>query len=140
MQEVKLEDCVIWDKALYPNGYGQTKHKGKTVGAHRVAYCKDKGIEIGDIDGFVVRHKCDIRACIQPLHLELGSSKDNVRDAMERGRRPNSKLTLEKAKEVWYMYNKGYKQREVAERLGVTQSIVSRILSKKIWKDSNPTQ
>lgn len=34
----------------------------------------------------VIRHKCDVRGCINPDHLEIGTPKDNTNDMIERGR------------------------------------------------------
>ena len=51
--------------------------------AHRASYIA----HIGPIpDNMVVRHKCDVRCCVNPNHLELGTSQDNVNDRNERGR------------------------------------------------------
>ena len=36
--------------------------------------------------GMNVLHKCDNPKCIKPLHLYLGTQKENVRDTLERGR------------------------------------------------------
>ncbi|NIC05759.1 HNH endonuclease [Billgrantia bachuensis] len=60
--------------------------EGRTIGAHRVAYCKANGLQLASIDGLVVRHKCDNKSCVNPAHLEVGDHSDNIRDAIERGR------------------------------------------------------
>ena len=36
--------------------------------------------------GMVVRHKCDVRLCIAPNHLEVGTVLDNLNDMYSRGR------------------------------------------------------
>lgn len=36
--------------------------------------------------GLVVRHTCDVRECVNPDHLILGTQKDNIRDMHDRGR------------------------------------------------------
>lgn len=37
-------------------------------------------------DGLCVLHKCDVRLCVNPAHLYLGDKKQNMKDAMSRGR------------------------------------------------------
>ena len=129
------EECIIWDKYISKEGYGKKKHKGKMFLAHRLAYCKANELELEDIKGLLVRHKCDVRACVNPLHLETGSYTDNLIDAITRGRRTDLKLTLEKAREVRYMKRLGYKQKDIAEVFGVSKATISEVINGKCWKD-----
>lgn len=56
--------------------------------AHRVSY----EIEHGDIPkGMHVLHRCDVRPCINPLHLFLGTNSDNIADSVSKGRRKGVK-------------------------------------------------
>jgi hypothetical protein len=36
--------------------------------------------------GMLILHKCDVRGCVNPDHLFLGTAKDNTRDMMTKGR------------------------------------------------------
>ncbi|WP_116364397.1 HNH endonuclease signature motif containing protein [Parahaliea mediterranea] len=75
--------CIWWIGSNHSTGYGGVWLNGKVRGAHRVVY----ELEHGPIpDGFVVRHKCDNRKCINPDHLELGTHRDNANDCINRGR------------------------------------------------------
>ena len=74
-------DCWLWQGAN-SLGYGQLQFNGSVVGAHRVSWT----IFIGPIpDGLSVLHKCDIKNCINPHHLFIGTNVDNSLDAMAKG-------------------------------------------------------
>jgi hypothetical protein len=85
--------CIEWLGPFSPSGYG---HVGKRQGdrkitfrTHRLAY----ELAYGPIpEGLVVRHKCDNPPCINPAHLELGTSAQNNRDRDTRGRNHYSNL------------------------------------------------
>ena len=57
----------------------------KRIAAHRFSYELHKGPIPA---GLIVRHTCDVGACVNPDHLLVGTQRDNVHDAMRRGRRP----------------------------------------------------
>lgn len=80
--------CWLWKQASDKDGYGSFKFKRKVYRAHRFSYMLYKG-EIPD--GMMVLHKCDVRNCINPEHLFLGTAKDNAQDAAKKGRIGNRK-------------------------------------------------
>ena len=88
----KADGCWLWQAGSYPRGYGMVNlgrdMRGKqfTTYAHRVAYVLANGpIEAGA----VVMHTCDVPACVNPAHLQLGTQGDNIRDSFAKGRQPS---------------------------------------------------
>ena len=75
--------CWIWKMSVDRVGYGHEWVGGKLRQAHRVSY----ETHIGPIPhGMKVLHKCDVRACINPSHLFLGTQKENIQDCKKKGR------------------------------------------------------
>ena len=78
------DSCWLWKAGLRGKaGYGAFKLNGKIISAHRFSYEIHKG-EIPN--GVFVCHSCDIRKCVNPNHLFLGSPKDNWKDGFDKGR------------------------------------------------------
>lgn len=68
--------CWIWLKALDSKGYGNLcVGARKFIGAHRLAYQLHTG---RDCDGLDIDHRCRVRSCINPLHLEAVSHRENM--------------------------------------------------------------
>lgn len=121
-------DCWLWTKGCRTNGYGQTWHEGVNSLAHRVAWV----LTYGPIpDGLQVCHTCDIRRCINPEHLFLGTQSDNMVDCSSKGRiaRYNKPHVRVDPAEVRRRYANGERQRAIAADLGVCQATVSHIVN-----------
>ena len=77
------EGCWLWQGTLLKQGYGCFKIAGKMYKAHRVAYLYTEG---AIPTGLILCHSCDNRRCVRPDHLFLGTCKDNMQDAVRKGR------------------------------------------------------
>lgn len=75
--------CINCKNVPKMHGYSYISIMGGQIKAHRAAYAAAHG-EIPD--GYVVRHKCDNRRCMNPEHLVLGTHLDNMADMKSRGR------------------------------------------------------
>ena len=135
----KSGDCWIWTGYTDRAGYGRT-HGGRL--AHRTMW----GMIHGHVpDGKCVLHRCDVRNCVNPAHLFLGTQAENVADMDAKGRRfrgpvnqgaKNHFATLNETdvRLIFLLREKGLTQKEIAKRFGISQSTVSTIINRKTWK------
>lgn len=82
--------CWLWTGSKQKNGYGSKKLYGKQTPAHRASYFAYKGEIHPELE---VMHTCDVRICINPDHLVLGSHQENMRDAKLRCINRNGVMT-----------------------------------------------
>jgi hypothetical protein len=134
----KTDTCWLWKGCIGTDGYGQYTNS-KDRSAHRYSYIINKG-EIPK--GLLIRHTCDVRRCVNPLHLIIGTHQDNMNDMKERRIIPrrraiipnNSKLTIDDVKEIKILYGFGFSYRELAKRYNLKDaSSIGGIIKGKTW-------
>jgi hypothetical protein len=132
--------CWLWTGNKGTFGYGIAKIGGIQFRAHRYSYEAYHGsIPEGD---WVIRHTCDVPACVNPAHLVIGTRLDNARDRDRRGRNgltgeksPGSKLTEEQVREIRREWTGAFGQpKEMARKYGVKASTLYAIVQGKTWK------
>lgn len=75
--------CWLWGGCDHGRGYGRFYFDGVNHKAHRAAYL----LLVGPVpQGRHVLHTCDVKSCVNPQHLYVGTHQDNMRDAVVRGR------------------------------------------------------
>lgn len=134
---VQPNGCWVWRNRCNAGGYGRFIVGGKDYLAHRFSFELFKG-EIPK--GMGALHTCDNPPCVNPEHIYAGAAKQNTCDMLSKGREAwgdragSGKLSADQVRAAFDMRRNGLLQREIADRLGVTQSSVSRLLSKQSWR------
>lgn len=134
--------CWIWTGRLNTGGYGNATRRN--VSAHRASYT----VFVGPVpEGLCVLHKCDVRSCINPDHLFVGTHKDNTHDAMRKGRlkpppihltshpgesNPRAKLSRV-AVDAIRRNELGLSQQKLAAKYGVSRWLIRLIIAGKRW-------
>lgn len=137
---LRKDECWLWAAGVFDDGYGSfwigggRKQGGKSYRSNRIAYMIHTGTDPGLKK---VCHKCDTPLCCNPNHLWLGTSLENSKDMVVKGRNvagesvANSILTESQVIEIRESIETN---RTVAKRLGVDQSAVSLVRTRKAWK------
>lgn len=134
VQRGQDDECWRWIAAIRRAGYGALKINGLVRGAHRISW----ELHYGEIPpGLYVMHTCDIRSCVNPKHLFVGTHKDNMADMMAKGRSPrgeahgNRKLTEQQVLEI----RKDFRpHKDIAEDYPVHRDTIGKIKSHKTWR------
>jgi hypothetical protein len=127
--------CWLWTRTLAPRGYGSVVIRDVTHRAHRVSWEMHRG---PIPNGLHVLHKCDVRLCVNPDHLFLGTNADNVADRIAKGRSAanygdengRSKLS---AATIPAIKSDARPHRVIAGEYGVARSTISRIKRNELW-------
>lgn len=140
----KTDTCWLWS-AYTRDGYGRTdgivrRETGGEYTAHRISWVLHNGVIP---DGLQVLHKCDVRHCVNPRHLYLGTNRDNVTDRNTRGRTAHnkgekhgrSKLTWEQVRAIRKEFAAGANNKDLSKKYGVAKSQIYFIVNFTNWKE-----
>lgn len=138
--EEPMSGCWLWIGSTGTDGYGNFTLEQKPYSAHRTSYEATNGN--GSSVGFVVRHKCDLRCCVNPDHLVRGMPIDNVADAWRRGRMNppigenvgNAVLTTEIVHNLRAMAADGVPFADIMERTGLPSTTAMSAITGRTWK------
>ena len=117
------QSCWLWRGGLSRDGYGRIGWNGREWGAHRAAWFLTENV----VPKVCVLHRCDVRACVRPSHLFLGTQKDNNHDMAAKGRargprgwrNGQTKLSDVDVRAIQQEYVRGVSVRGIARRFGV---------------------
>jgi len=128
--------CWLWLMAVGKDGYGRFWFEHETITPHRASFLLSNGEIPEDL---CVRHSCDVRSCVNPDHLSLGTHMDNSADNVDRGRQTRhlgeknggSRITELQAIEI---INSNKSVNEISQAYGLSSSSIYRLKNKTSWK------
>lgn len=122
----KTETCWLWKGCKNVGGYGLFRFPENTPGAHRVSYELFKG---PIPEGLYVLHSCDIRHCVNPAHLRIGTLKENTQDMFDRGRQKKTKFTPSFIAEIRHQYfTQGKSIKDIRRVINIGQRSILQLL------------
>lgn len=150
----KTDTCWLWTGAT-ASGYGTfclgNSWRPRQVGAHCYAFYLANGY----VSDHFVLHTCDVKKCVRFDHLFEGTQKDNVHDAIAKGRldpgayirssnqkgsaNHGAKLSEESVALIWYLHKLGFTQAEIMRETGVSRAQVWCIVHQVSWKSFTDT-
>jgi hypothetical protein len=141
MRRVVKQDggCWLYTGPLAESGYGSVSVKRAQVRVHRLAWSTVNG---AIPDGLVVCHRCDVRNCVNPDHLFIGTVADNARDMVNKGRSAKkageehnqARLTIEQVREMRALSDTGVTNIALAARFGISNQQVAKIVLRQRWR------
>lgn len=148
--------CWLWTGTVNGAGYGTIGLGSAAMGkgfVHRVSY----ELFVGPITkGMIVCHHCDVKRCVNPDHLFLGTYLDNIIDSQRKGRwrmgptwastdrmqwqkecrgerHGQSKLSDSDVAEIRRRHASGETMAELARHFPVTRRMISNIIHRRNW-------
>lgn len=119
-------ECRLWAGTQDRHGYGQAKQDGRSRMVHRLMLELVLGRALEREE--CVLHSCDVRACIAPAHLSLGTVADNNSQRASRlsvNPRPK-RMTAAMVARMRELRRQGMGSREIAEQIGVSLNALRR--------------
>lgn len=137
--------CWLWKASVNGGGYGQiweSLPSRKRWDTHRFSWV----LHNGPIpEGLHVLHTCDVKRCVNPNHLYLGSNSQNTQDAIARGQKPRgadcsfAKLSHEQVIQVRKRsQSERISQDALAKEYGVSQTTIWRAVNGHAYKTTSP--
>lgn len=135
LSHVVKSDCWICSESLdRKSRYPRVGFNGLRVQGHILMYEVYKGPIPDEIK---VCHSCDNTRCVNPDHLFLGTQRENIHDAIRKGRLPGVIVEESEHVRIVKLRDEGMEQEDIASIIGCSTSQIRTILWKYGRKGKN---
>ena len=135
--------CWLWTGNILATGYGSLSVNNRPVRAHRFSY----RTFVGPVpEGKDVCHSCDVRSCVNPSHLFIGTRRENMLDAKRKrrlatgSRHGQSVLNEPDVQKIKSLLATGVSGISIARKFGVSPMTVSDIKRCVTWSEDAAVQ
>lgn len=133
------DQCLIWPFYTTKSGYGSVSFNSKQMFAGRAMCFLAYGPP--PTENHEAAHSCGNGAggCVHPKHIRWTTPVENNSDKKKHGTllrgetHPKTILTEENVKEIRFLGQGWMKQKEIAEKFGISRSSVEDIIHRKSW-------
>lgn len=120
--------------------YGQFMLEGRRMGAHVASYILHNGPITNGLDCL---HSCDVKACVNPAHLRLGTHTENIREAFAKlppgyfagERNGRARLTWADVRAIRAAAAGGARTVDLAREYGITPNYITAIKAGRKWPE-----
>ena len=131
-----MSGCWLWNAAHGSHGYGHFGINGKVLSAHRVSF---ELYRSRIPEGLFVLHRCDVKSCVNPDHLFLGTQIQNLQDMTLKGHRScargeSSGSAKLKSVDIEKIRKDDRSHRTIAKDYKVGKTTIGSIKSGKAWR------
>lgn len=133
---LKTDECILWSRGHYVNGYGSVTYNGRKTRVHRLSLA----LTVGDNEKMYALHSCGNRNCYNPKHLRWGNQRENMQDKKLDGTErfgENHPVAKLKEEDVLHILSDTRTNREIADFYGVSIDNIRLIKKRRTWKHLN---
>lgn len=131
--------CWLWTGSYQPSGYGiyEIPFAKQRIRAHRLSWV----LHCGEIpENLCVCHRCDVRGCVNPTHLWLGTTQENTADKTAKNRQArNTRANCRANKLDWakvaLIRQDLRTHAAIAAEYGVSHSLITQVKNRVIWRE-----
>lgn len=130
--------CWLWIGAMYAS-YGCIAIEGRHYRAHRLSAYASLGLDIYNPKQLAC-HRCDTPACVNPMHLFIGTHAENMKDMLDKERvahgedAGNNRFAEGDVLEILALVANGADWYDVAKEFDATEAVIRGIIVSDRWK------